>query len=115
MGACANTSYCSSLDFATQSSHSVDLAGWQAKMASIEVWAQALVIFRKPTSGNPKYMHQVEPRVHKNFLCTLDTTVQHRVHIVDLPKQYQSFIKNVDRSHVKSSEQEFFNFKNLKN
>ena len=27
----------SSHDFATQSSHSVDLAGWQAKMASIEI------------------------------------------------------------------------------
>ena len=28
----------SSHEFATQSSHSVDLAGWQAKMASIEIW-----------------------------------------------------------------------------
>ena len=25
-------------DFGWQSSHSVDLAGWQAKMASIEIW-----------------------------------------------------------------------------
>ena len=28
----------SSHDFGWQSSHSVDLAGWQAKMASIEIW-----------------------------------------------------------------------------
>ena len=28
----------SSNDFGWQSSHSVDLAGWQAKMASIEIW-----------------------------------------------------------------------------
>ena len=28
----------SSHEFATQSSHSVDLAGWHAKMASIEIW-----------------------------------------------------------------------------
>ena len=28
----------SSHDFATQSSHSVDRAGWQVKMASIEIW-----------------------------------------------------------------------------
>ena len=28
----------SSHDFGRQSSHSVDLAGWQAKMASIEIW-----------------------------------------------------------------------------
>ena len=37
-GACANTSHSSSHDFGWQSSHSVDLAGWQAKMASIEIW-----------------------------------------------------------------------------
>ena len=30
----------SSHDFGWQSSHSVDLAGWQAKMASIEMWIQ---------------------------------------------------------------------------
>ena len=30
----------SSHDFGWQSSHSVDLAGWQAKMASIEIWIQ---------------------------------------------------------------------------
>ena len=28
----------SSHDFGWQSSHSVDLAGWQANMASIEIW-----------------------------------------------------------------------------
>ena len=28
----------SSRDFGWQSSHSADLAGWQAKMASIEIW-----------------------------------------------------------------------------
>ena len=28
----------SSHDFGWQSSHSVDLAGWQAKMASIQIW-----------------------------------------------------------------------------
>ena len=28
----------SSHDFGWQSSHSADLAGWQAKMASIEIW-----------------------------------------------------------------------------
>ena len=28
----------SSHDLGWQSSHSVDLAGWQAKMASIEIW-----------------------------------------------------------------------------
>ena len=28
----------SSPEFATQSSYSVDLTGWQAKMASIEIW-----------------------------------------------------------------------------
>ena len=28
----------SSHNFGWQSSHSVDLAGWQAKMASIEIW-----------------------------------------------------------------------------
>ena len=36
-GACANTSLFSK-NFRWQSSHSVDLAGWQAKMASIEIW-----------------------------------------------------------------------------
>ena len=28
----------SSHDLGSQSSHSVDLAGWQAKLASIEIW-----------------------------------------------------------------------------
>ena len=32
------TTFCSSGKIATQSSHSVDRAGWQAKMASIEFW-----------------------------------------------------------------------------
>ena len=35
-GACAKR-HNSSHSFATQSSHSVELAGWQAKMASIEI------------------------------------------------------------------------------
>ena len=40
IGACQAAVRHRSHHFATQSSHSVDRAGWQVKMASIEFWIQ---------------------------------------------------------------------------
>ena len=49
----------SSHDFGWQSSHSVDLAGWQAKMASIELWIHD-VMHTSPISA-PAFSHSTGP------------------------------------------------------
>ena len=47
----------SSHDFGWQSSHSVDLAGWQAKLASIEIWIP--------------WRHGYKPHLGQSLVCGL--------------------------------------------
>ena len=56
--------YVSSHDFATQSSHSVDLAGWQAKMASSEIWIQSRNA-HKPRSPKQPGFRQLKSQIFR--------------------------------------------------
>ena len=62
--------YSRSHEIATQSSHSVDLAGWQAKMASIEIWIPW---------GNVHKPHHVSECIPYHSMATLVTWFSHDI------------------------------------
>ena len=78
----------SSHDFWWQSSHSVDLAGWQAKMACIEIWIPSPSGFVPPLSnGTSRATSDRKPKTNDQILTSCAQAPLHKSLYVYFSKQ----------------------------